>query len=181
MMGGDGSKALMEDDSDYDISVADVDGDSTGHDACLVRAVEATLRQHGVTKAAISLALVDDRRIADLNERHLRHDGPTDVLTFDLRDQADPAPSIEDDSDTVPHRESEVDGEIVMSLETASREAASRGHALSAELALYAIHGTLHLLGHDDADETQAARMHATEDQILQELGLGAVYGGESS
>ena len=170
----------MEDDPDYDISVAGVDGDSAEHDACLVRAVEATLRRHGVTTASISLALVDDRRIADLNKRHLRHDGPTDVLTFDLRDAADAARSFEEGHDAGFADGASVDGEIVMSLETASREAARRGHALSAELALYAVHGTLHLLGHDDGDQARATRMHSTEDQILQELGLGVIYGSEA-
>lgn len=107
------------------------------------------------------MAIVDDAHMAELNEAHLAHQGPTDVLTFDLRDSEN-SPRIE--------------GQIVISIDTARREAAERGHSLEAELALYAIHGTLHLLGHDDHDAAEAAAMHKLEDELLTSLGMGATF-----
>lgn len=101
--------------------------------------------------------------MAQLNEKHLGHHGPTDVLTFDLGDGG-----------------TEIEGEIVISLDTARREAKRRGHSTSAEVALYAVHGALHLLGYDDHDPRRAARMHRMEDEILQSVGLRAVYANES-
>ena len=69
-----------------------------------------------------------------------------------------------------------IDGEIVASAETAAREAARRNVEAKAELLLYVIHGTLHLLGFDDAAAEQAAVMHEKEDALLVELGYGPVY-----
>ena len=93
---------------------------------------------------------------------------PTDVLAFDLREEAS--------QPLGKPTQVSVDGDIVVSLETAQREADRRGHALWAELALYVVHGTLHLLGHDDGDAEQAAGMHQIENEILTALGYGAVY-----
>lgn len=150
----------MEDGSPYDISVTRVAGRSSVRPEGLVRAVAAALRGHRRRRACVRIALVDDATIAGLNEQHLGHAGPTDVITFDLRDVPD----------------GPIDGEIVISLDTARREAQARGHALSAELALYAVHGTLHLLGYDDHNARDAARMHEREDEILSGLGTGPVY-----
>ena len=137
-------------------------------DQHLREAIEATLRRHKVASAQLSVALVDDAGIARLNEIHLGHQRSTDVLAFDLRDDhgagAGQAPSI--------------DGEIVLSVETATRESRKRGHDVVAEMALYAVHGTLHLLGYDDRGEEEAARMHDQEDEILVSLGLGAACQG---
>jgi len=122
-------------------------------------AVRATLRIHGVRSARISVIGVSDRQMARLNQTHLRHRGSTDVLSFDLSD--DP---------------SNVEGEIILSLDTARREAARRGHAVSSEAALYAVHGVLHLLGYDDHEPRRAKKMHRMEDEVLGSLGFGAVY-----
>lgn len=123
------------------------------------RAVRATLRRHDVQSARISVIGVSDKRMARLNQKHLGHRGATDVLTFDLRDGA-----------------AEVEGEIVLSLDTARREAVRRGHAVSSEAALYAVHGVLHLLGYDDHQLRRADKMHRMEDEILTSIGLGPVY-----
>ncbi|MCH8251365.1 MAG: rRNA maturation RNase YbeY [Planctomycetes bacterium] len=152
----------MEDESPYDISVALEDGLGPLPASRLVEAIGATLRRHGAPSARVSVAIVGDERIAEINRTHLRHAGPTDAVTFDLRDRpGDP-----------------IDGEIVISAETAAREAHRRGHPMDAELMLYAVHGALHLLGFDDASDEEAARMHAMEDEILVDLGVGPVYNG---
>lgn len=156
----------MDDDPSYDITVTDERDAASPVATRLMDAIRAALRRDKATSARINLALVDDEAMAVLNQKHLQHTGPTDVLTFDLRDEALDA-TVES---------YQIDGEIVVSTETATREAVARGHDEEAELAMYAVHGTLHLLGYDDADETEAARMHQLEDEILLSLGFGYVY-----
>ncbi len=159
----------MEDDPEYDIAIAGLVPSALPSTENLRRAAQATLERHGVRTAHLSIALVDDARMARLHERHLGHRGPTDVLTFDLGDSTGPT-----------DRNTAIDGEIVVSVDTATREADARGHSLDAELALYVVHGTLHLLGYGDGDDTVAARMHRIEDEILVQIGMGVVYGAEA-
>ncbi|HNQ24131.1 MAG TPA: rRNA maturation RNase YbeY [Phycisphaerae bacterium] len=151
----------MDEDEPYQIDIACLGPQTVVPEASLAAAVGATLRRHDVARARLSLAVVDDPHITRLNETYLQHAGPTDVLAFDLRDQA-----------WMP-----LDGEIVVSAETARRVAQQRGHDWTAELLLYVVHGTLHLLGYDDQEAEAARRMHEVEDEILMSLGVGAVYG----
>ena len=102
--------------------------------------------------------------MATLHQRFMGQAGPTDVLTFDLGSH--------------PTR-GQLDAEIVLCADIARRAAAPRGETLKAaraELALYLVHGLLHLAGYDDHTRRTAARMHAREDELLQQLGLGEVY-----
>lgn len=158
----------MDDDPAYDISVSLEAPGPAETEACVAGAVEATLARYRPRTARVSVAVVDDAAIRQLNERHLDHDEATDVLAFDLRGET--PQSVGSPSQVL------VDGDIVVSVETARREADRRGHDVCAELALYAVHGTLHLLGHDDGDAERAARMHEIEDEILTALGYGAIY-----
>jgi probable rRNA maturation factor len=119
----------------------------------LRRAVRAALAGASVHAARISLAVVDDPTIARLNERFLKHRGPTDVLSF-LFERA----------------EGYVDGEVVVSAQTARREARRQGWTPEDELLLYVVHGALHLAGYDDATARQRARMRAREKALLDEL-----------
>lgn len=183
----------MQDDPEYEIAVTDETGCTPHHTRELQRAVAATLRRHRTRSARISLLVVSDQTMAGLNQRFLNHRGSTDVLAFDLRDEhAEPlASTCADDRKPEAARDAgrlrtpppmtraaipEVDAEIVMSLDTALRQAHRRGHGISAELALYAVHATLHLLGYDDNNEESAAEMHELEDDILTELGIGPIY-----
>ena len=152
----------MKDGSPYEVRIARAARGAPKVAAGLRRAIRAVLRRHTVVSARISVALVDDTVMARLNRDHLGHDGPTDVLSFDLRDEGDGTTAI--------------DGEIVLSLDTAGREARKRGHAVEAELALYAVHGTLHLLGYDDRRKADAKRMHDMEDEILSSIGWGPIF-----
>lgn len=160
----------MEDDPPYDIAVTRVGGQTKAELISPIHAaIHATLRRFKVPTATISVAIVDDRRIAELNAKHLQHEGPTDVLTFDLGTSHSQPDGSKREALTV-------DGEIVLSIETAQRLADERGHGVEAEAALYAVHGTLHLLGYDDSDDKSAAEMHAIEDEILIDTGVGPVY-----
>ena len=97
-----------------------------------------------------------------LNEQYLGYCGTTDCLSFDLSDDGDVG------------RDRVFD--VIVNGELALREAARRGHAGAAELALYITHGLLHNLGFDDATPQQAREMHRRENEILQHLGYGLVY-----
>ena len=151
----------MDEDPSYDIIVAPSTADHPVDAGALRRVIEATLARHTRQAARLSVAIVDDGCIAHLNQTYLGHRGPTDVLSFDLRDS---------------EQDARVDGELILSYDTAARQARQRGHSIQAELMLYAVHGTLHLLGYDDREPADAERMHQVEDAILSDLGVGAVY-----
>jgi probable rRNA maturation factor len=108
------------------------------------------------------VTFVGDAAMKALHARTMNDSTTTDVMTFDLRDRGAPATRL--DLDTVICRD------------VAAREARRRGHPLLAELTLYAVHSLLHVTGHDDLTKADAARMHAREDELLEALGLGAVY-----
>jgi probable rRNA maturation factor len=104
----------------------------------------------------ISLAFVDNPTIHRLNQRYLNHDEPTDVLSFPLSDPG----------------AKKLAGELVIGVEVALAESNRRGHDVQAELALYVIHGLLHLCGYDDHKESDAQKMRERERHYLAVLGL---------
>jgi probable rRNA maturation factor len=124
--------------------------------ARLRQVARAVLEGEGVTEAEISLAVVDNPTIHQLNNRYLKHDEPTDVLSFPLSEPG----------------ARKLAGELVIGAEVAKEQAESRGHAVDAELALYVIHGLLHLCGYGDETEAQAAKMRERERHYLKDLGL---------
>jgi len=115
----------------------------------------AVLEGEGIADYEISLAFVDNETIHRLNKRYLDHDEPTDVLSFPLSE-----PSAR-----------KLAGELVIGAEVAQTQATERGHDVQAELALYVIHGLLHLCGHDDHTDKDAATMRERERRYLAELG----------
>ena len=129
--------------------------------ARLRTAARTVLEGEGIADADISLAFVDNATIHQLNNRYLNHDEPTDVLSFPLS-----SPQAR-----------KLTGEIVIGVEVAQAQAAERGHDIHAELALYAIHGLLHLCGYDDHDDSDAARMRQREQHYLHQLGLPDIAG----
>ena len=156
------SQQADDPDSPYEITVTTEVAEHAIDEAQLKRAIERALRRHDCQAARIGVAVVDDARIAQVNDQFLNRSEPTDVIAFNLNDG---------------DGEEGLDGEIVLSAETAQRESLHRGHSAEAEGVLYAVHGILHLLGMDDRSETHARAMHEEEDAILTELGYGPVYG----
>jgi probable rRNA maturation factor len=116
--------------------------------------VRTVLEGEGVSDAAISVAFVDNLTIQQLNRRYLDHDEPTDVLSFPLSEGK------------------QLQGELVIGAEVGQEQASRRGHDVAAELALYVIHGLLHLTGYDDAMPQAATEMRRRERHYLQVLGL---------
>lgn len=118
-------------------------------------AVQRAMDQLDVPVATeIALVFADDEKLARLNETYRGESGPTDVLAF---------PSAPDNS---PAGEAPYLGDVLISVESASRNAAAAGSTLNQELCLLAVHGLLHLLGYDDSTEDGAAAMRALETQL---------------
>ncbi len=128
----------------------------------LRKLVKAICNRFKLSKATVSIAIVDDAQILELNKQFLNSKLATDCLSFDLSDDKGPqSPKL---------------FELIVNGEMAVREANLRGHSSEAEMALYITHGLLHHLGFDDSTESQARKMHDMEDEILQQFGYGLVY-----
>jgi len=137
--------------------------------------------------ASIGLILSDDAELATLNETHLGHDGPTDVLSFPLLPpEAFPPHPGDPDRGTVPPAGSPEAftgppgrrvhlGDVVVSVERAAEQAAEgRGGqtgdvrwSVADELRLLVTHGTLHVCGWDHADPAEEREMRALEQRLL--------------
>jgi len=137
----------------YRIAVVDHQSVASIDKQQLKRVIQAALRSEGIQQAAISVALFDDRVITDLNRQFLQHDRATDVLSFPLHKDG-----------------ARVEGDIAISVETAAREARARGIPVETEVALYAVHGVLHLVGYDDQTPQERRRMWDRQLQILRTL-----------
>lgn len=120
------------------------------------------------TRFEVSIAVVDDAQIRELNGRFLNRKKTTDCLSFDLTDGHEEEPEAGNPTSRML--------ELIVNGEMAARQADRRGHSSEAELALYITHGLLHNFGFDDATPSQARKMHEAEDEILQQLGYGSVY-----
>jgi len=112
----------------------------------------AILEKHKLV--AVDVLLVDDAEIAKLNHVHMKHAGPTDVLSFPM-------------GEFDPERKAFHLGEIVVSFETARREAAARGLPFTEELTRYIVHGFLHCLGYEDGTASKAKAMRDLQERIL--------------
>ncbi len=172
----------MNEDDPYDIQVHNTHADDGVDPSMLQEGIREALRRFDMASADVSVAVVTDTEIAELHEKYMNIKGATDVLTFDLAERDDAgaraAGSTGFAGTTRFAGGRHVEGEIVVSADTAKRRAEERAHPVAAELALYVVHGTLHLLGMDDATEQQAMKMHEMEDEILAAIGVGRVYGG---
>lgn len=133
-------------------------------------AADALMRALGMARAELSLTVVTDRAIRRLNREFRGQDRPTDVLSF---------PQFDPDSAPVPAAfvgaAPVTLGDIVISVETAARQARELGVSVEARMCTLLIHGMLHLLGYDHERSAAAARrMFAREHQLAALLAGGA-------
>jgi probable rRNA maturation factor len=113
----------------------------------------------------LSVRIVDDASIRRLNARYRGIDRPTDVLAFPMREGA------------FAHLHPQLLGDIVISAETARRQARARHHSLAKELTHLLIHGTLHLLGYDHEISPADARLMRAKERDLWKLVAPLVLG----
>jgi len=126
--------------------------------AALRRAALRTLALTHALPGEATIRITDEAEIRQLNATYAQSDIATDVLSFPSGDRL-PGPG------TVYH------GDVAIALPVASAQAHAAGHDIQAELVLLTVHGVLHLLGHDHADDAARAAMWELQDEILADLG----------
>lgn len=116
---------------------------------------QLVLAAEGFISGVVSVAVVDDPTIHALNREYLNHDYATDVLSFvfDVSDEG-------------------LEGEVIVSADTAIRESSEFGWSADSELALYLVHGLLHLAGYDDHTDLEREEMRRLERKYLTQLGI---------
>ncbi|HZO90786.1 MAG TPA: rRNA maturation RNase YbeY [Chthonomonadaceae bacterium] len=133
----------------------------------LRQAARRLLQAEGKSRAEVSVLLTDDATIHDMNRRYRGYDKPTDVLSFAQGENLPDVPRPPQLPGQPP-----ILGDVVISVDTAARQAEAAGVSLEQELALLTVHGILHLLGYEDETEAGAEQMRAREQEILNHLGL---------
>lgn len=119
------------------------------------------------TECEVSLSIVNDEEIKEINSNFRNIDKSTDVLSF---------PQIDYDLDeTVMTNEKDeiVLGDIIISIDTAKRQAEEFGHSLKRELCFLTVHSMLHLLGYDHMTDDEEKEMFAKQKEILEKAGIG--------
>jgi probable rRNA maturation factor len=125
----------------------------------LIAAVREILSDAGYTAGEVSIAIVTDEAMHELNRQYLQHDYPTDVLSFVLEAEED-----------------HLIGQLIVSAEYAASEAGKFGWTTDDEVLLYTIHGALHLVGYDDQEAELKAEMREQEKVYLARFGLTPQY-----
>ena len=124
-----------------------------------------TLEGERIGAAQLSVVVTDDDQVRALNREYAGDDHATDVLSFSLE---------EGETFATPPGEPRRLGEVIISHETAQRQAAEAGHDLEDETAHLLVHGILHLLGYDHLESADEQSMRTREHSILSELGFEA-------
>jgi probable rRNA maturation factor len=126
-------------------------------------AAKTTLQQQSaLPDADLTIVITDNDQLRQLNREYRDIDSATDVLSFpaDFMDPENELPYL---------------GDILISYERAEDQAVAGGHEVIAELQLLVVHGVLHLLGHDHANQDEKTKMWAVQNEILRQLGLDTV------
>ncbi len=118
-----------------------------------------TLSAHKSEGYELSILLTNDDHIAELNREYRNIGSPTDVLAF---------PMLPNDDNSL--IDSKILGDVVISLETAERQANTEKHTFADEIAFLTVHGILHLLGYDHHTPEDAKRMFNKQTAILQQM-----------
>jgi probable rRNA maturation factor len=138
----------------------------------LNRSVELSLRMEEFhIPCEISIMLVDNEEIQDINREHRHIDKPTDVLSFPMADIAE-GKLLSDTGDYDMDENLLLLGDIIVSMEKAREQAEEYGHSLERELAFLTTHGIFHLLGYDHQQEEEEIRMLAKQEAVLEQMGL---------
>ncbi|MCA9040806.1 MAG: rRNA maturation RNase YbeY [Planctomycetaceae bacterium] len=132
----------------------------------LERIVHVVLNDEQVTAAEISLVVVDNPTLRELNVQYLNHDYDTDVLSFLLEEE-----QVEAISSNRRGAGKRIEGELIISAEMALETAPEYGWKAENEFILYVIHGILHLLGYDDLTDDERPVMRVREAELLKLCG----------
>ena len=163
----------------YAISICNLQNSVEIDEPGIEQVIRDGLQTEQIASAEISVAIVDDERMRQLNREHLAHDYTTDVLSFLLDHDLDPVTAEQPpvlDGELLPGRGKRLEGELIICAATAQRQARQFGWRTDDELLLYAVHGVLHLCGYTDSSESAREQMRARELEILQIRGLTPNY-----
>jgi len=122
--------------------------------------IKFVLDREGIKNYEIGVTLVDDDYILTLNSQYREKNVPTDVLSFNLSEEA------EGNEDTF------VVGDVVISVETASRQAGEYNHSFEREMVYLLVHGIYHILGYTHDDDENKKAMRAKEEEIMNNYNL---------
>ncbi len=125
------------------------------HSTLISQAARAAALHRGFSHGEIGVRITDDETIRQINAKHLGHDYATDVISFGY--------SAED---------STLQGELVASVDTARTRSIELGWSIDHELALYVVHGVLHIAGLDDHSDEDRAEMRRCETEVMKSLGM---------
>lgn len=133
----------------------------------ILKVVKTIAKLGGIPKnTELSVLLVDNAYIKDLNFIYRKMNVPTDVLSFAMNELSEGEPNVKF------NEELNVLGDIVISLEKAEEQSREYGHSMERELGFLVAHGMLHLLGYDHETEDEEKVMRQLEKKILQESKL---------
>jgi probable rRNA maturation factor len=133
-----------------------LEADSPG----LVRLANFTLDQLRIhPQAELSILLVDEDTMSAYHEKYMGEPGPTDVLSFPMDELQPPGDDEEPPLGML--------GDIVLCPAVTSRQAAEHGRSADSEAEYLLVHGMLHLLGYDHADDEEKAEMFGLKDRVL--------------
>ncbi|MGC9335074.1 MAG: rRNA maturation RNase YbeY [Anaerolineae bacterium] len=154
----------MSDSVSVEIQVAPAFADSVSEDR-LQQAVEMVLR-HEDEPGEVTVVVTDDEGIRELNRDFLGIDEPTDVLSFGIQKDSGPFVASPEAGKYL--------GDVIVSYPRAEEQAVEQGYPVQRELELLVVHGVLHLLGYDHAEEEEKAHMWTRQDDILTRLWIGS-------
>ena len=116
-----------------------------------------TFKKLDVKNPVVSITIVDNKKIREINRDYRNKDSETDVISF----------AFEESKDYV-YEDIRFLGEIYISIEKAKSQAEEYGHSLKRELCFLTVHGLLHLLGYDHIEESDRVVMRKLEEEILE-------------
>ncbi|TVP85015.1 MAG: rRNA maturation RNase YbeY [Alkalicoccus sp.] len=152
--------------NDFDIEITDHSGKLTDEQNSLIRQVieTAMIKENVAAGSEVSVSIVDDEEIQNLNRDYRGKDEPTDVLSFALNEGVED-PGFTEDAPNIM-------GDVIISLERAAAQAEEYGHSLDRELSFLAVHGFLHLNGYIHDSEEQEKEMFTLQEEILKAHGI---------
>ncbi len=136
------------------------------------KTIELSMKAEKLAKAyEVSVLIVDDEEIRAINKEHRNIDKSTDVLSFPMA-EFENGELISDEGDYDLEFEELMLGDIIISAETAKRQADEYGHSFEREIAFLTAHSCFHLLGYDHMEEEEEKLMIGKQESILQQMGL---------
>ncbi len=136
------------------------------------RTIDLCMKAEELDKAyEVSVLIVDDEEIREINREHRDIDRPTDVLSFPMA-EFENGELISDEGDYDPDSDELMLGDIIISAETAKRQADEYGHSFEREIAFLTAHSCFHLLGYDHLEEEEEKIMIGKQESILRQMGL---------